>query len=266
MTNEAGTTRVSSAAPSLGTLDAFIEDAFGVPIGDIGLAVERAREESVATCMIANGWEYERIIPERFVPAAPGAIPETAAKAVRDGLSTPVDEETHVHEEPDEYKADLRMCSTVAEDDVPDPVTSAWAWLANETEDVYERVGSDSRVVAARAENEECLAATGFGSPEDVRNGFVVAAGDIGDAVLSGALDEETAFAELDELDAQEKQMWAATQPCIERMMGVEGTVAGEQEAAWLASEGHRLTNALAEMNDQLTALAEQLAQIESDG
>lgn len=98
MTNEAGTTRVSSAAPSLGTLDAFIEDAFGVPIGDIGLAVERAREESVATCMIANGWEYERIIPERFVPAAPGAIPRSAAEAVRDGLSTPVEGETE--EEP----------------------------------------------------------------------------------------------------------------------------------------------------------------------
>ncbi len=248
-----------------GPLERALEEAFGYALSDIEWASERAVAELVADCMIGRGWEYERSVPERFDPSS--IERRTAGEQARFDLEQGEAPAEAGAEDPPEYDNDEHECWQDAIDEVPEPASSARDWLYSETEGLYDRVSSDPRVVDAKIAEERCVAGAGYDAAtlNDMRNAFTEEAYTIFVSVRSGEVDSEVAFEELDELAAEERRVWDATDPCIEARLDVERTVARELEAKWLEDYGDRLAVAVAELKDDLAELSDQLAAITAE-
>ncbi len=248
-----------------GPLERALEEAFGYALSDIEWASERAVAELVADCMIGRGWEYRHSVPERFDPSS--IERRTAGEQARFDLEQGEASAEAGAEDPPEYDNDEHECWQNAIDEVPELASSARDWLYSQTEGLYDRVSGDPRVVDAEIAEERCVAGAGYDAAtlNDMRNAFTEEAYTIFVSVRSGEVDSEAAFEELDELGAEERRIWDATDRCIEARLEVERTVARELEAKWLEDYGDRLAVAVAELKDDLAELSDQLAAIAAE-
>lgn len=247
---------------ALDSLDRAMEQAFGYTLSDIQWAFDRAVADLIADCMISRGWEYERSAPERFDPSS--IERHVAGEQARIDLERREAAAEADTEEPPEFGQDENQCWQNAIDKVPDPASEAQNWLSSQTEGLYDRVSSDPRVIDAEVTEERCIAGAGYDAAtlNDTRNGFTDQADAILMAVRQGTLDREAALEALEKLATEERRISDATDPCIDARVQVERTVARELEAQWLEDHGDQLAVAIAQLEDDVDQLSDELEAI----
>lgn len=243
-------------------IDSRLEELFGYSIADLQLAVERARVQIMGICLVEQGWEFEFHVPEPFDPT--NAERRTAGENAKEFIAESLADPTADDDRPDAYYRDFEACQDRASSTIRDPVTEAWEWLASETSGLYERVATAPEVVAASGELTECLRRSGYSwTPEtglDVD--FYTGSQEVVEAFNAGSLTLDEASAALDELSRQERQVWSATDPCVEAYLATEGRIAVKLERIWLDSEGSRLALMVQELKETIVSLESELLAI----
>lgn len=260
---------VASPTNTLETTDglsfkAALEDAFGYSLADIEWATEREFSDRLADCMIAEGWEFERVVPPRFDASADNRT--TAAEQALNDL-TEWDQSAEADEIPlagfdqDEYNRAEAKCNETVVDEVPTPGSSAWSWLASQTEDIQAEVTSDPRTVDAQIQEGRCLSETGYDEAtlDQANESFTQQSFAIAAEVREGSTKHEDAVRALEDLSAQQRELWELTEPCIDERLRIVGLVTTEKEAAWLDANGDKFAVAVARFVEDMDELKHQL-------
>ncbi len=250
-------------------LGELLESEFGVTAEEMRKAVDRARADVMRRCLVMEGWDVDEglIGPEFFADPQPPAGGSAAGASVVAGRiqlveTGDVEGDDEVAEDPQlatpEYRMDVRRCLDEAVDAIADPVGAASQWLDAELGDVHARVGSDPRMVEADAQERRCLREAG-GDPYATLNEIVDAAGAVFGEYVEGSRSREETSEVLRDLQRREEEVLAAIAPCLEARLAVEQEVAAEYEAEWLEENGERLAAFIADLGDEVAALADHL-------
>jgi hypothetical protein len=236
-----GTIIASGSAPASGPSEGVpvdiptaIEDYAGVTIEQMQVATENSIAQKAHACMVAAGWTYPDFEP-RTTPEPVIRVP-VAEMYLEQLTASPATEP----DDPDRAAAE-RDCWGRAISSVENPVSEVLAWVDAETQGIYDGVGADPRVVAARATEQQCITDAGYPSVEESQQNLEGMAAAVVDRVDAGALDLPSAESELADIAAAERELWAATDRCRGRAMDVERSVAAEAESAWLSTNLDRL-------------------------
>jgi len=264
-TGPTGSTSGSKATESTDPLVDFVVEAFGHDLVAIGAAVERAVTDTLASCMVAEGWEYSPVAPLPMGPSGPERIPlaERLMQDLQAGSSSEGGERDPGQEAA--YNEDLARCYQEAVEAVPNPAARVLEWLDGETADLYERVAADPRVVEAALQEERCLAEAGFPDPTAEETALMDRGQQVAAEARDGVLTVEEATKELEDLSAAQRTLWEIQDRCTGPRVEIERQVAAELERGWLADNGDRLALVLAELRPDLEMLADELAAVEAE-
>lgn len=241
-----------------------LQDAFGYSLADIEWAAERELSDRLADCMIAEGWEFERVIPPRFDASADNRT--TSAEQALDDVDE-WNRQSESEETPSpgfdqgEYNRAQAQCFETSAADVPNPASSAWSWLATQTEDIQAEVASDPRTIDAQSQEGRCLSETGYDRTtlQQANEAFDEQSWAIAAEFRGGSITHDDAVRALEELSAQQRELWELTDPCIDERLRIVGLVAAEKEAAWLADNGDVFAVAVAGFVEEIDHLKRQL-------
>lgn len=212
-----------------------IEDYAGVTIEQMQVATDNRIAQTAHACMVAAGWTYPDFEP-RTTPEPVISVP-VAEMYLKQLTASPTTE----HDDPNRASAE-RDCWGGAISSIQNPLSEVLAWVDANTQGIYDGVGTDPRVVAARATAHRCIREAGYpsGGVESQQNLEAMAAV-IADRVEAGTLDLQSAESELADIAAAERELWAAADRCRGPAMDVERSVAAEAESAWLTINLSRL-------------------------
>jgi len=236
-----GTIIASGSAPASGPsadapvdIPTAIEAYAGVTIEQIQVATDNRIARKAHACMAAAGWTYPDFEP-RTAPEPVIRVP--VAEMYLEQLTAPTPTEP---DDPGRAAAE-RDCWGGAISSGENPVSELLAWVDGETQGIYDGVGADPRVVAARATAQRCTRDAGYPSVEESAQSLYEMAAAVADRVDAGSLDLASAESELADIAAAERGLWAAADRCRGPAMDVERSVAAEAESAWLSTNLDRL-------------------------
>lgn len=227
----------AGSGPSAGApvdIPTAIEAYAGVTIEQIQVATDNRIAKEAHACVAAAGWAYPDFEP-RTAPEP--VIRVTVAEMYLEQLTAPSTTK------PDDSgrAAAENDCWRGAISSVQNPISEVLAWVDGETQGLYDGVGVDPRVLAARATAQRCIRDAGYPSVEAIQQSLGEMATAVADRVAVGSLDLPAAETELAEIAAAERELWAAIDRCQGPAMVVERSVAAEAESAWLSINLERL-------------------------
>lgn len=239
-------------------IDALIVDVLGRPLTEVSPAVDEARYAQVVKCMGDHGYEFSRTdLPEADSSPANGdegnvrrllnSIVSSSAKpgaAQRPPLTAV-------------QRDDLAACFDHATKDIPDPLEGLLAWITKETRSISDATSSDSRVLAAKDAQLDCMRQLGFATPDmsEVSGPFIDRASPIIDALKAGTKDQQTALVELRSIADEEDAALQIAGQCQSHYMTVEKDVRRELETAFLETHASSIREAARKTKGQLKPL-----------
>ncbi len=252
---------------------AAITEVAGYTEIDVLTAVDNARNDSIITCMTAQGWEFGYADLPATGPSTGSVLyfgnqiqyyldEIDSAEAVSEG--DPTNQQTESADQSRDsmaFRQDEFDCMVQAENGFPNPLVPLWTWIAEETADLDTRVRQDSRIVVAREASETCFAASGYGFTTfgEAGNHF----DDLGDQIwrrfASGVITGDTARSELLQIAEQIDELEGYALACDRELAAVEGEVRAEYEKAYLEANGDRIALLAADYADQLAMYLEFL-------
>lgn len=252
---------------------AAITEIAGYTEIDVLTAVTNARNDSIVTCMTAQGWEFGYAdLPGVGSLTGPMLYFGTQIQYYLDEIDSaevvsegdPMNQETASADQFRDsvaFRQDEFDCMVRAENDFPNPLVPLWTWIAEETADLDTRVRQDNRSVVAREASETCFAASGYG--------FTTIGGasdhlhELGNQIwrrfTSGVITGDAARSELLQISEQVDELEGYALACDRELAAVEGEVRAEYEKAYLEANGDRIALLAADYAEQLTMYLEFL-------
>ncbi|KAA3638063.1 MAG: hypothetical protein DWP92_06825 [Armatimonadetes bacterium] len=122
-------------------------------------------------------------------------------------------------------------------------------------------MASDPRTIDAQLQEGRCLSATGYDRTtlHQANESLDQQSWAIAAEFRAGSTTYEDAVRALEDLSAQQSQLWELTDPCIDERLRIVGLVSAEKEAAWLADNGDVFAVAVARFVEEIDHLKHQL-------
>lgn len=256
-----------------------IRDIVGYDIQAVYDAVDEMRFQYVVSCMVADGWDFDRSMLPTLPPQPSGGSSEGGLLAGEQGeLAIRLVESMESGRNPDqvpsvsstvalggsespERDAAVATCFDIAATEVPNPLEPFQEWLFEEQESIQELTVADPRVVQAHDDERQCVIATGypFESVDEANQHFEELVDPIVENYRAGVLTAQDAVTELSPIAAEGRAVGEAITPCIMERLRVTGMVRAEYEEAWLDENADRVAAAANEMVLNLEPLKEAL-------
>lgn len=242
-------------------------------------AVDEMRFQHVVSCMVAEGWDFDRsMLPTLPPPPSGGSSEEELLAGEQGELAIRLVESMEAGRNPDqvppvsstvalggsespERDAAVATCFDIAVTEVPNPLEPFQGWLFEEQESIQELTVADPRVVQAHDDERQCVIATGypFESVDAANQHFEELVDPIVENYRAGVLTAEDAVSELSPIAAEGRAVGEAITPCIMERLRVTGMVRAEYEEAWLDENADRVAAAADEMVSDLEPLNDVL-------
>ena len=223
---------------------AAFSDASGLSRSELSRAIDLARADVTIECARLQGFvvdSTELVPPDNLPPPRPvGGTVEQFRLLMKDLSPNDLEAENDVGspEELNARAAAISTCWSQAANEISSPVDTVEVWLEEESEDLWQRIAADERIVQAFAAEAECIGSIGFAglNSDEIGNVYFEQALSVFEQFRRGEIDESGANLAFDSIESEEDRVAGPISSCVEDRLDVERIVSFEYQEDFLQS------------------------------
>ena len=223
---------------------AAFSDASGLSRSELSRAIDLARADVTIECARLQGFvvdSTELVPPDNLPPPRPVGGTVEQFRLMLKQLTTDNSETENEAGSAEELNARgdaIWSCWSQAANEIVSPVDTVSAWVDEESEDLWQRIAADERIVQAFATEAECIGSFGFAglNSDEIGNVYFERALSVFEQFRRGEIDESGANLAFDSIESEEDRVAGPISSCVEDRLDVERIVSFEYQEDFLQS------------------------------